>query len=222
MPVPADVANRAPAPWSLSAMIDDIATFVRDPGDEEVRAQCLRSINSGIDDLNKRHWYWSLTYMDITAVAGTADYSLADDYDGFRSLQLFNMNGKPAGQLRYLDPQSFWDAYNVSTQAGDPCDCTVDSPETSRVLTLNCVPTASWAALYPTMRLRYFALVQHLVEPADTLAGVPNSAGLYVRWYAREDAALIYDPSLAGLAGARKDRLWQDLVKKDTGYHYLS
>lgn len=224
MPVPTDTPQRSPAPLSLSELLDDVASYVRDPGGDASRSIAKRCVNNAIRDLNRRHWYWSLTFQDITSLSTTADYELADDYDGFRSLQLFDANANPAGRLDYLDPQSFWDAYNISAQAGSPCHCTVDSPETSRLLTLNCIPTADWVAKYPTMRVRYFRLIPVLVAEADRIVGVPDSAQNYVLWYARYDACLIFDPDGNRLAAARseKESLWRALVAKDTSYHYLA
>ena len=220
MPVPVLVGQRAQAPMSLAQMIDICASYVRSDG-PEVRGICANGINMAIRDLNKRHWYWSLTFQDIVT-AQRADFDLASDYDGFRSAQLYDTNNNPAGRLNWLDPQTFWDTYNVSTTPGDPCHCTVDSPESTLMLTLNCIPTAAWVAKYPKIRLRYYRLVPTLENESEAIAYVPPSVQNYVLWYGMYFACLNFDPEGNRLTAAmgEKERLWTALGAKNTSYNF--
>lgn len=223
MPVPTEGPQRSPAQMSLSELQDDVATYSRAGNEDEPRAICLRAINSAIRMVNRRHWYWSATFSEITMVAGTADYVLPATFDGVvPPIELLDPGGASRSMLEYLDPETFG-RWFPSDAAGDPRCATVYSAEDLLQLTLNCLPSATWAASYPTIRVRHLSAVPLLVNPDDRLVGIPTPWQEYINWYAKFTACAVFDPdgNRIAIAKMEKDRLWEELRAKDSSYHCL-
>lgn len=205
----------APTPSSqpLNTVITSAAGYVLMPVDEEVLDAGLQGVKRAIDRMNTRTWNWSLTYSDVTFVAGTQEYDLDQSFKAPRNLSLRDANGRDRDRLNFLP----WGSFLKDCQwgeTGSPEYYSVTNPQIFGVLRLDMSPSAAWVATNPTGRLWYYRRIQYPTQTGTHLE-IPPEATSFVQAITEGYLADRYAVDKARPAYERAERQYHELVVDD-------
>lgn len=218
MSVVAASPTSAPQSKPVSSLTREIIMYIMAPDDPDALQVALDGINDGLDELNLRKWYWSVTFKDHTLVADQPTYTLNTDYKQSYFGQLRRTNGRYGG-LTYLAPKNFESRYPRLTTAGYPSEYTVYNANNVLELQLSRDPSAGFVATYPTLRHYYHYRLQHVTK-GGTIA-LPAEVVLYLKWYSKFNLATIFDMATkARLAERRYEKIHDKLVKDHGNHHH--
>ncbi len=154
-----------PSVKTLDEAIADVANFCKLPATSGTKGYTLadQKLKNAINWFNQRHWAFLLTYEDITMVADTVEYNLTNvKLRKPRSLILLDGNSNPsARRLTYVDPDHMVDLQDLFLVGdGWPRYYTFYNYADDQKLNIDRKPSSGFVGRYPTMRLRYYAMLQ--------------------------------------------------------------
>jgi hypothetical protein len=179
--------------------------------DPELNELANMSIRSGISSINERNWKKLAAFHDIGLTATDAEYELPTDYKDPLHCELLGTGGRPNGRLHYKELKRLLREHPVSDQDGAPSVYTIMYDQ--RLFRLEPAPAASFTALHPTARARYFRRVPFPSEGDGT--GLPPEFDWWLIWNGRSEIAAIRRPQVYGLAAGEAGRRWRQLKIDD-------
>jgi len=213
------VSGTQPTPQTrqFADLKSEVSRYVQAPDDNEAQRVSGDGLNEAIRLLNMETWWFTLTYQDITTVAGTDSYTINADYKDSRALIKLDSSGNRDGILTKRDAKSFEIEFDNATSNGTPSAYTVFNVHDALEIQLNVPPDASFVSSYPTLRHRYYKNISLFVGDSD-VADVPSEVELFLLWQGRAYMSAVYDYSKTQYAEQKAHVMWMNLRTRNMEY----